>query len=212
MAIVKPANQEPAGRGRVEAVATEIALGAEPPRGLLRRRQKRRDDAGSLLVTKQALVLEARHVLRGRLEIGWDSIRKAIVDDGARWGHVAKACRFPVYDLREDGSGSGTLIGPLWSLGGSLMPAACPLLEIDPVPAVAPNLALLFDPLLDVPSLRDGGGGAAALLLLHVTEPEPARAALAEQAPIGELDQGDFAYLEAAGSAGAQPRRAADSA
>ena len=212
MAIVKPANPEPAGRGRVEAVATEITLGSEPSRGLLRRRRKLPEDAGSLLVTKQALVLEARNVLRGRLEIDWNSIRKTIVDDGARWGHVAEACRFPVYDLREDGSGSGTLIGPLWSLGGSLMPGSCPLLEIDPVPALAPHLALVFEPLLVVPSLRDGGGGAAALLLLHATDPELARAALAEHATVGELDQGDFAYLDAAGSPGAPGHRAADSA
>jgi hypothetical protein len=203
-------DREKARRGRVQAVATEIKLGAEQPRGLLGRRRRR--GGGNLIVTKGGLVLEARHVLRGRLQIGWDSVRKAIVDDGDRWGHVGRHCRFPVYDHRADGSGSGTLIGPLWARAASLMPPECPLLEIDPVGDLAPNLALLLEPPLTVPTLRGGGGGGAAIVLLHATEPEAARAALGEHAIVGELNPDDLAFLEAAGSHDDASRRAADSA
>jgi hypothetical protein len=203
-------NSNKAGRGRVQAVATEIMLGAEEPRGFLGRRRRR--GGGNLIVTKGGLVLEARQSLRGRLQIAWDSVRKAIVDDGDRWGHVGQICRFPVYDLHADGSGSGTLIGPLWARAASLMPPACPLLEIDPVGDLPPNLALLLEPPLAVPSLRGGGRATAAILLLHAAEPETARRALGEHVTVGELDPEDLAFLEAAGSPGATARRAADSA
>jgi hypothetical protein len=210
--VRRPNRKSAAGRGRIEAVATEIKLGVdEPARGFLGRRSRRREDAGSLLITKGSLVLEARHVLRGRLEIGWDSIRKAIVDDGTRWGHMALTCRFGAYDVRPEGAGSGTLIGPLWARAASVMPAACPMLEIDPVPAEPPNLALVFEPLLEISSFREGDGGAAAIVLLRAADPEEARALIAEHATVGEIDRDDLAYLEAAAGPGRIAREAADS-
>jgi hypothetical protein len=215
---VKRPHLKPAARGRIEAVATEIKLGVdEPARGFLGRRSRRREDAGSLLITKGSLVLEARHVLRGRLEIDWDSIRKAVVDDGTRWGHMARTCRFGAYDVHPDGTGSGTLIGPLWSRAASVMPAACPMLEIAPVPAEPPNLALVFEPLIQIPSLREGDGGGAAILLLCAADPEEARALIAEHATVGEIDRDDLAHLEAVAGSGQASRgvdagSAADSA
>jgi hypothetical protein len=195
--VRKPRQKDAGASGRIAAVATEIRLGTEPSRGFLGRRSKRREDAGSLTITKASLILEDRQVLRGRLEIGWDAVRKVVVDDGARWGHVAGACRFAVYDIRADDSGSGTLIGPLWSRAAALMPAGCPSLEIDPVPAEPPNVGLLLEPALRVP-LRDGQGGVAAVLMLHAEDPDEARALLSEQTYVGELDHADLGYLEAA--------------
>jgi hypothetical protein len=215
--VKRPHLKPAAARGRIEAVATEIKLGVdEPARGFLGRRSRRREDAGSLLITKGSLVLEARHVLSGRVEVAWDSIRKAVVDDGTRWGHMARNCRFGAYDIHPDGSGSGTLIGPLWSRAASVMPAACPMLEIEPVPAEPPNLALLFEPLAEIPSLLQGNGGAAILLLL-AADAEEARALIAEHATVGEIDRDDLAYLESLAGSGQASRgvdagSAADSA
>jgi hypothetical protein len=163
--------------------------------------------AGRLLVTPDALVVDAGTELGGRLEIPWGSIRKAIVDDGSRWGYVAAVCRFPVYDLRSNGSGSGTLIGPLWSRAAALMPPACPVAALDPVPEQSPNLALIFEPGLSVRMPQDGNGdrrvGADSMigLLLRVDDPDVARAVIASRIEFGDLDHDDLEYLgRAAGS------------
>jgi hypothetical protein len=196
---------------------SEIRLaGAMPPAGFLRRRGRRlwevthgrRVTAGTLRVTADALILDARADFRGRLEIGWDSIRRAVVDDGTRWGYVAGVCRFPVYDAHADGSGSGALIGPLWSQAACLMPPDCAMVALDPVPAEAPNLALLLEPRITTPSIRDrnghGAAGSIALMLLRAEDPQLARGALASHTQVEDVDLDDLEYLRA-GSNGSRP-------
>lgn len=189
--------------------ADEIRLvAASPPSGFLHRRgrrlrelvHRRRVTAGTLLIADQALVVDAPAVLRDKLEIPWDSIRKAIVDDGSRWGYVSGVCRFPVYDLRSDGSGSGALIGPLWSQAASLMPAACSVSAIDPVPRQAPNVALILEPHIPNPAAgRQNGAGpqssSIAILLACADNPDVARQALASRISVGDIDHDDLAYL-----------------
>lgn len=204
--------------GSGPALAEIRLAAASPPSGLLRRRVRRlweiagrrRVTAGSLLVADQALVFEATAELRGRLVIPWRSVRKAVVDDGARWGYVAGMCRFPVYDARADGSGSGVLIGPLWSFGSALMPPGCPVTALDPVPAQAPNVALLIEPPISAPR---GGNGAVthrhasiACLLLCVEDPDAVRAALASRVQVGDVDHEDLAYLGAASGSSSRRR------
>ncbi len=161
----------------------------------------KRRTAGTLRVSKDDLVVDARAEFRGRLEIPWDSIRKAVVDDGGRWGYVSEVCRFPVYADRPDGPGHGTLIGPLWSQASSLMPPRCPVPALDPVPARAPNVALIFDPGVAAPTQREQSGhGSTGVepivgLLLRVDDPDAAREALGSKLTIGDLDQGDLDYL-----------------
>ena len=162
---------------------------------------RRRPRAGTLLVTEDALVVDARAELKGRLEIPWDSIRKAVVDDGARWGYVSEVCRFPVYADRSDGDGYGALIGPLWSNAASLMPPECPVAALDPVPARPPNLALILEPAIAAPAPRGQNGhwspGTNSIvgLLLRADDPDAARAALGELLAIGDVDQDDLEYL-----------------
>jgi hypothetical protein len=162
---------------------------------------KRRTSSGTLLVTEDALVVEARAELKGRLEIPWESIRKAVVDDGARWGYVSEVCRFPVYANRSDGPGYGALIGPLWSNAASLMPPECPVASLDPVPARPPNVALILEPATPAPTPRGQNGhwsaGANSIvgLLLRVDDPNAARAALDGRLAIGDVDQDDLEYL-----------------
>jgi hypothetical protein len=188
----------------------EIGLaGASPPSGFLRwrvakvwqRTHKRRASAGKLLVTEDALVVEARAELKGRLEIPWDSIRKAVVDDGARWGYVSEICRFPVYANRSEGPGNGALIGPLWSNAASLMPPECRVVALNPVPARPPNLALILEPATPAPAPRgqnghwSAGRNSIVGLLLRADDPDAARAALDERVTIGDVDQDDLEYL-----------------
>jgi hypothetical protein len=186
----------------------EIRLaGASPPSGFLRRRGRkvweilRRPRTATLLVTDDALVVDARAELKGRLEIPWDSIRKAVVDDGARWGYVSEVCRFPVYADRSDGDGYGALIGPLWSHAASLMPPECPVAALDPVPARPPNLALILDPVVPAPAPRGQNGhrptetNSIVGLLLRADDPDAARAALGERLAIGDVDHDDLDYL-----------------
>lgn len=162
---------------------------------------KRRASAGTLLVTEDTLVVDARTELKGRLEIPWDSIRKAVLDDGARWGFVSEVCRFPVYADRPDGPGYGVLIGPLWSNAASLMPPECPVAALDPVPAQAPNLALIFEPAIPASALRRQNGHRSAEtdsivgLLLCAEDPDAARAAFGERQAIGDVDHDDLEYL-----------------
>ena len=157
--------------------------------------------AGRLLVTPDALVVDAGTELGGRLEIPWGSIRKAIVDDGSRWGYVAAVCRFPIYDLRSNGSGSGTLIGPLWSRAAALMPPACPVAVLDPVPEQSPNLALIFEPGISARMPQGShrhrrvGADSMIALLLRADNPDLARAEIASRVEAGDLDQDDLEYL-----------------
>jgi hypothetical protein len=149
--------------------------------------------AGSLRATDAGLALHAPGDYEDGLEVPWGDIRKLVLDDGNRWGYVSGVCRFPVYDLRPDGSGSGVLIGPLWSHAGSLLPEGCPRAEVDPVPADPPNLALILEPPLSL------AGEAAAIMLLCVEDPEGARELLAGRPPFGDLAHDDLEYLTEAG-------------
>ncbi len=194
-------------------VAIEIPLAATvPPSGFLQKRGRRFWEivhrhpvtAGNLVVTESALVIDARAILRGRWEIPWKSLRKVVVDDGERWGYVASICRFPVYDDRSNGSGSGALIGPLWSQAASLVPPTCPQLVFDPVPVEAPNVALILDPVLAAPSRRSNGAGGqdrpVAVVMVRAQNPDFARLAIASRAPLGDIDHDDLAFLATAGS------------
>jgi hypothetical protein len=192
--------------------AIEIPLaGTVPPEGFLQKRGRRFWElvhrhpvtAGTLVLTAEAIVVDARAILRGRWEIPWTSVRKAMVDDGERWGYVASLCRFPVYDTHVDGSGSGTLIGPLWSHAASLMPPGCAQLAFDPVPAEAPNIALVLDPCQLAPSRRnDGAYGQdrpVSLVLVRANDPVAARQALASRTEFGDLNHDDLVHLATAG-------------
>jgi hypothetical protein len=191
----------------------EIPLaGTVPPEGFLQKRGRRFWElihrhpvtAGTLVLTPEAIVVDARAILRGRWEIPWTAVRKTMVDDGERWGFVASLCRFPVYDSHPDGSGSGTLIGPLWSHAASLMPPRCPHLVFDPVPVEAPNIALVLDPCQLAPSRRnDGAHGQdrpVALVLVRANDPVAARQALASRSEFGDLDHDDLVHLSTAGN------------
>jgi hypothetical protein len=190
--------------------AEEIRLAAaSPPAGFLHRRgrrlwevtHRRRVTAGVLQVTEQSLVVDARAVFRGKLEIPWSAVRKAVVDDGTRWGYVSGVCRFPVYDVRPDGSGSGVLIGPLWSTGAALLPPASQVAAVDPVPGQAPNLALIFDPSVSGPTPRGQNGAmptdSIAGLLLRAADPVAAREVLAARTEVGDIHHDDLLYLNA---------------
>lgn len=64
---------QPANGSRNGSVAEIRLAGASPPSGFLHRRfGKRRASAATLLVTEDALVVDARAELKGRLEIPWD--------------------------------------------------------------------------------------------------------------------------------------------
>jgi hypothetical protein len=198
-------------RIQLAPAAASSGLGDRGSRKRWRIVRKRHVAVGSLLVNDDALMVEARALLRGRLEVPLGAVRKAVIDDGSRWGYVASVCRFPVYDFRSDGSGSGTLIGPLWSHASSLMPAGCPVASLDPVPDQAPNLVLIFEPAVPMPSPRDGirqhpsDPDKIVGLLLRVEDPDAIRAALASRIEIGDIEQEDLAYLAA--SAGPRPSR-----
>jgi hypothetical protein len=194
------------------ACAVEIPLaGTVPPEGFLQKRGGRFWElvhrhpvtAGTLVLNPEAIVVDARAILRGRWEIPWTAVRKVIVDDGERWGYVASLCRFPVYDTHTDGSGSGTLIGPLWSHAASLMPPRCAQLAFDPVPVAAPNIALVLDPCQLAPSRRkDGAYGRdrpVALVLVRANDPIAARQAIASRSVFGDLDHDDLVHLATAG-------------
>jgi hypothetical protein len=150
-------------------------------------------------VGEDALVLDARAVFRGLVEIPLPAVRKAVVDDGRRWGYVGR-WRFPVFAMRSSGYGTGALSGPLWSFDSSLMPEGCPVAAIDPVPAQAPNLALILEPAVAVPNSRAHHGhgvhpASIVGLLLRAEEPEAARLALSARIAVGDLDLDDLDYL-----------------
>ena len=174
-----------------------VARGLRRLSGLAHRRHS---VAGSLRATDSALTVRAAGPFEGGAEIPWRQIRKLVIDDGTRWGYVSGVCRFPVYDLRPDGSGSGVLIGPLWSSApASLMPDGSPKAELAPVPAEAPNVAILFDPPLAISGdAHHDRTEPISILLLRVEDPDAARGALAARAPSGDLGHEELEYLSGA--------------
>ncbi len=178
------------------------------PGGLLgrvfgQRFSNRAGQSGSsyLRLTARALLLEARSTFRGKLEIPLGSVRRALVDDGSGWAYATAVCRFPVYDRRGDGSGTGALVGPLWSPAPALLPQSCPTLVLDPVPAQPPNIALILDPCVATPEIRDQKpsrpreGDSIAVVLLCAEDPERARELIAPRLELGDLDLEDLEYL-----------------
>ena len=156
--------------------------------------------AATLRATDSALLLRAEDRFENGVEIPWRDVRKLIVDDGTRWGYVSGVCRFPVYDTRPDGSGSGVLIGPLWSHAASLLPEGCPLATVDPVPPEAPNVAVIFDPPFAIPNPGRQNGATPetewiAALLLRAADSEAAREALTVHHTLGDLGHDDLEYL-----------------
>jgi hypothetical protein len=180
----------------------EIRLAPAKARGGLSRRlgrNRRGDSAATLRVTDSALTLRAKGRFEDGIEIPRRDVRKLVVDDGARWGYVSGVCRFPVYDLRPDGSGSGVLIGPLWSNAASLLPDGCPTAAVEPVPSEPPNVAILLDPPLAV---RGAGRRSdppeadwVAIVLLRAEDPQAAREALAAHGSLGDIAHDDLEYL-----------------
>src|SRR5436309_6039957 len=134
-----------AGRGFViDLPPARALLSRFGPLGLLSRANRKHPRGGTLHVTAAALILNEPALFSQRIVIPLELIRKAVVDDGTLWGHASERHRFPVYDIRSDGSGSGALVGSFWGPMSSLMPPDCRMASVDPVPAEAPNLALIF--------------------------------------------------------------------
>ena len=113
-----------------------------------------------------------------------------------------RACRFPVYDSHADGTGTGALVGPLWSTSPSLLPETCTALKIEPVPEQAPNIALILDPCVATPLARDQRpsaglreAGAVAAVFARADDPDAARELLAGKLQLRNLDLEDLAYL-----------------
>ena len=166
-----------------------------------RRREAR---GGELHVTKEALVLEHEYLLSEPLVVPFANLRKASVDDGRRWGQRARRFRFPVYDIRDDGSGSRDLIGPLWDVDrGYIRPgSALPVLDIEH--DRPPNVALVFREPITVSNVVEKDhtpleGEAMAGLLLHVADPAEARQGLASsKVAIADIDWDDLEILGAA--------------
>lgn len=146
-------------------------------------------------------MVEARPTFRVKLEIPFGSVLRAVVDDGSGWAYTTAVCRFPVYDTRADGSGTGALVGPLWSSSPGLMPDACPVLALDPVPAQAPNIALIFDPCIqaalppDQHPANPREADSIAAMLLCAEDPEMAREVLGARFDVGALGLGELEYL-----------------
>jgi hypothetical protein len=193
---------------RIAPVQTtdEIRLaGASRHAGLLGRLLGRGEDGrspASLRLTGRAVLIEARSTFRGKLDVPLTSVRRALVDEGSGWAYATAVCRFPVYDRRSDGSGTGALIGPLWSKSRALLPESCPTIALPPVPEQPPNLALILEPCVRTPLARDQKPSTGpheadtiALLLLHAEDPEAARELLAGKLELRDLDLEDLEYL-----------------
>lgn len=184
----------------------QISLAASAGQtGLLGRLLGRGGEAksgASMRVAGRAIIFEARSSFRGKLEIPLECVRKALVDDGSGWTYATAVCRFAVYDSHADGTGTGALVGPLWSTTPSLLPETCPALEIEPVPGQAPNIALILDPCVVTPLARDQKPSAGprradaiAVLFARAEDPADARDLLAGKLQLGRLDLDDLAYL-----------------
>lgn len=196
------------------------SLGSVGPR--LRRAlggKGRKAEPASLFVADRTFVLDARSVFRGRLEVPLDRVRNLVFDDGGGWAYTNVPCRFPIYDRRADGSGTGALLGPLWSPAAALLPESCPTLAVDPVPELAPNIVLILDPCVAAPLARDQKpnqsreAGFVAVLLLRAEDPEGAREILAAKTDLGQLGHPDLEYLNGplhfADAASGEPEAAA---
>jgi hypothetical protein len=165
----------------------------------------RRLRKGLLILTRQGnLEVDYPALFRSPLTIRPDQIRKAIVDDGRRWGENSETFRFPVYDLHADGTGTRELVNALWrpsdrrgrGSSSSLTPV------VDASPTRIPNLALIFEAPVPVPELREAKdhtpmkGEALAGLLFHVEDPAEARAMLSQLTELGDADMDDAEHLD----------------
>ena len=148
-------------------------------------------DPARLLVSAGALLIEGHPDFPEKIEISLRSIRRAVVDDGTGWAYTTATCRFPIFDRRADGSGTGALVGPLWATSPSLLPEECPVLELQPVPAQVPNVALIFDPCVSIAAGSSSNGsapGSVAVMILRAEDPDLALELLGERltmAPMG---------------------------
>lgn len=208
------ANPDPAASSNGHAVIRLGLAEATPPPGFVGRRgrrlwevlHRRRVSAGALLVGEGGVAIDAPAAVAHRLQVSWSAVRKVVVDDGSRWGHVAGSCRFPVYDIRSDRLGSGALIGPLWSHAASMMPPGCSVELLDPVPRKAPNVAFVFEPVVATGSNGDRlAHPAIVALMLCVEDPDAARAAFRSSVAVGDVDHDDLEYLTRVGTASERP-------
>jgi hypothetical protein len=135
-----------------------------------------RSGAAKLHVSASGLLLEGHPAFPAKLEIPLRSIQRAVVDDGTGWAYTTATCRFPIFDRRSDGSGTGALVGPLWATSPSLIPEDCPVLQLDPVPAEIPNIALIFEPCLSIAAgngaAEGSGAGSVAVMMLRAEDPD----------------------------------------
>jgi hypothetical protein len=178
----------------------EIRLAGDAPSGGALGRFLRRQQPGSakLLVFAGGLLIDGHPAFPGKLEIPLGSVQRAVVDDGSGWAYTTAACRFPVFDRRPDGSGTGALVGPLWSTSPSLMPDGCPVMQLAPVPVQAPNIALIFDPCVAI-SAEDapgGAGGSVGAMFLCAEDPDIAAERLGARLQVGPLGLDILDYLK----------------
>ena len=159
-----------------------------------------RSAPAKLLVSAGGLLIEGHPNFPENLEIPLRSIRRAVVDDGTGWAYTTATCRFPIFDRREDGSGTGALVGPLWATSPSLIPGDCPVLELEPVPAQVPNIALIFDPCLsaDAAGISSDGdaAGSIAVMILRAEDPDRALELLGTRLTTGPMGLEVLDYLK----------------
>jgi hypothetical protein len=166
-----------------------------------RRREAR---GGDLRLTKEAIVLEHAALLEDPLIVPLDQVRKAAVDDGRRWGERGRMYRFPVYDIRGDGSGTREMLGPLWDADRRYVRPGATLPILDTESGRTPNVALIFEEPIAVSGVQEKDhtpleGEAMAGLLLHVADPAEARQALATaKVPVADVDRDDLEILGSA--------------
>ena len=151
-----------------------------------------------LLVSAGALLIEDHPAFEDKLELPLRSIQRAYVDDGTGWAYTTATCRFPIFDRRSDGSGTGALVGPLWATSPSLLPEDCPVLELDPVPAEVPNIVLIFDPCIAVPGgvSPDGVAAGVAMMVLRAEDPDLAAELLNPKLKTGPMGLEILDYLK----------------
>jgi hypothetical protein len=149
-----------------------------------------RSGSAKLLVSAGALLIEGHSAFEDNLEIPLRSIQRAAVDDGAGWAYTTATCRFPIFDRRPDGSGTGALVGPLWATSPSLVPDGCHVLELDPVPVQVPNIALIFEPSISTTA------GSAAVMILRVEDPVLAGELLGARLTTGPMGLDVLDYLK----------------
>lgn len=159
-----------------------------------------RSGPAKLLVSAGALLIEGHPAFDDKLEIPLRSIRRAFVDDGTGWAYTTATCRFPIFDRRSDGSGTGALVGPLWATSPSLVPEDCPVMQLPPVPAEVPNIALIFDPCIsiavDSSSQSHNPVGGVAVMVLRAEDPDLAAELLAARLTTGPMGLEVLDYLK----------------